>query len=83
MENGLVHRVGDVAMLAQQIAMLHEDRTLLGRLRAGCLRTAREFTWTAAGVRLLQVYREAISLYREREARPDFLPDSAARIATR
>jgi len=83
MENGLVHGVGDVATLARQIAMLHEDRMLLGRLRAGCLKTAHEFTWTAAGVRLLQVYREAISLYREREARSDFQPDSAARIVTR
>jgi glycosyltransferase involved in cell wall biosynthesis len=83
MENGLVHRVGDVATLSHQIAMLHEDRTLLGRLRAGCLKSSHEFTWTAAGVRLLQVYREAINLYREREARSDFLPDSAARIAAR
>ena len=60
MENALVHRVGDVGALQQQITMLHEDRWLLQRLRAESLRTASEITWGAAGARLLQVYREVI-----------------------
>jgi glycosyltransferase involved in cell wall biosynthesis len=64
MENGLVHRVGDVETLAQQFTMLHEDRELLGKLRLGALKTAPEVTWTAAGVKLLQVYRQVIEARR-------------------
>jgi glycosyltransferase involved in cell wall biosynthesis len=79
MENGLVHSVGDVEALAQHITMLHKDRALLGKLRTGCLRTAHEFTWTAAGVRLLQVYREAISLYERRGIRPSLPVGSSSR----
>jgi glycosyltransferase involved in cell wall biosynthesis len=60
METGLAHRVGDVATLTQQITMMHEDRALLERLRAACLRTVNEITWTAAGATLLDVYRETI-----------------------
>jgi glycosyltransferase involved in cell wall biosynthesis len=61
METGLVHRVGDVAALTKQITMMHEDRTLLERLRAACLGTIDQITWTAAGTRLLQVYRDTVS----------------------
>ncbi len=53
MENSLVHPVGDVDELARQIDMLHSDRSLLARLRAGCLATAPEVTWTVAGEQLL------------------------------
>jgi glycosyltransferase involved in cell wall biosynthesis len=60
MENALVHPIGDVQLLARQITMLHEDRALLERLRAGCLRTAPQVTWKAAGERLLQAYREIL-----------------------
>ena len=63
METGLVHRAGDVGTLTSQIRMLHEDRALLARLRASALKSANSFTWTAAGVRLLEVYREVISAY--------------------
>jgi glycosyltransferase involved in cell wall biosynthesis len=63
MENALVHRVGDVAMLTQQITMLYEDRGMLERLRAASLSSLHEITWTAAGVRLLDVYREVIADY--------------------
>jgi len=63
METGLVHRVGDVATLTQHIAMLHGDQKLLERLRAASLRMSNETTWTAAGVKLLQVYREAIAAH--------------------
>ena len=61
MENALVHRVGDVDTLRDQITRLNEDRTLLARLRANCLRTAPQVTWKAAGEVLLEAYREVIS----------------------
>ena len=60
MENALVHPVGDVKTLAQHLTMVHEDRALLGRLRASSLRTAHELTWSAAGVKLLQEYRNIL-----------------------
>lgn len=60
MENGLVHGIGDVAELTRQITELYEHPELLIRLRSGALRTAPSVTWTAAGIRLLEVYREAI-----------------------
>jgi len=44
----------------QHITMLHQDRALLERLRAAFLRTAREINWTAAGAKLLDVYRDKI-----------------------
>ena len=62
MENALVHSVGDVAALTQHFTMLHEDRALLQRLRAASLATdLAELTWDAAGVKLLEVYRETIA----------------------
>jgi glycosyltransferase involved in cell wall biosynthesis len=61
MENALIHSVGDVEALTQHITTLHEDRVLLERLRAESLRTAPEITWTAAGTKLLNVYRETIA----------------------
>lgn len=61
MENALVHAVGDVNSLTEHINMLHQDRSLLERLRAGGLSTASEITWNAAGEKLLQVYREVMS----------------------
>jgi glycosyltransferase involved in cell wall biosynthesis len=60
MQNALVHTPGDVAALTQHITMLNEDRALLERLREASLATAHEITWTAAGVKLLSAYREAI-----------------------
>jgi glycosyltransferase involved in cell wall biosynthesis len=65
MENALVHRVGDVKALAQHYTMLHRDRALLERLRAESLRTVQDMTWTAAGVKLLQVYRDILAAGRE------------------
>jgi len=61
METGLIHRIGDVPALAQQITMLHEDRALLERLRVAGLDAVPEITWTAAGVKLLQVYRDVLA----------------------
>jgi glycosyltransferase involved in cell wall biosynthesis len=60
-ENSLVHRVGDVAALADQFTALHEDRALLERLRAGCRASAPSVTWDAAGIRLLEVYDEVLA----------------------
>jgi glycosyltransferase involved in cell wall biosynthesis len=61
MGNALVHHVADVEALTRHLTMLHQDGKLLQRLRAGCLRAAPHHTWTAAGIKLLQVYRQAIS----------------------
>jgi len=60
MVTGLVHRVGDVQTLAQQITLLHGDRALLEKLRANCVGMAQDITWGAAGARLLEVYREVV-----------------------
>ncbi len=64
MKTGLMHGVGDVDALTQHITMLHEDRTLLEKLRAACLETAPSLTWTAAGRVLFDVYRETIAAHR-------------------
>ena len=64
MKTGLMHQVGDVAALTQHITMLHENRALLERLRAGGLEAAPGVTWTAAGRILLDVYRETIAAHR-------------------
>ncbi len=61
MANALVHRVGDVDTLTRHLTMLHRDRDLLLRLRAACLREAPHHTWTAAGIKLLRAYRQAIA----------------------
>jgi D-inositol-3-phosphate glycosyltransferase len=64
--NGLVHMTGDedglVAHLEQ--AMGHPEE--LSRLRAGAIATRTEWTWDAAGSRLLSLYRRLIA---ERAAR--------------
>jgi glycosyltransferase involved in cell wall biosynthesis len=60
MTNSLVHPVGDVDALTGHLTMLHEDDRLLERLRAGALQSSREYTWSAAGERLLDVYRGVI-----------------------
>jgi glycosyltransferase involved in cell wall biosynthesis len=60
-ENALLHPVGDVRTLAEQLARLQRDRDLLRRLRHASLATADQLTWTAAGKRLVEVYREAIT----------------------
>jgi len=62
-KTGLMHTVGDVETLTHHITMLHEDRSLLERLRLACLKAAPEVTWTAAGRVLLEAYRETIAAY--------------------
>jgi glycosyltransferase involved in cell wall biosynthesis len=61
MENALVHDVGDTDTLSRHISMLHADPQLLNRLRDGCLATAPNVTWSAAGARLLTVYKEVLA----------------------
>jgi glycosyltransferase involved in cell wall biosynthesis len=58
---GLRHAVGDVDELTEQITMLHEDRTRLAAMRSACLAVAPEHTWSNAGIRLLDAYREVVS----------------------
>jgi glycosyltransferase involved in cell wall biosynthesis len=60
MTNALVHRVGDVEALARHFTLLRENRALLERLRSASLSTVHEITWSAAGARLLDVYRDLI-----------------------
>jgi glycosyltransferase involved in cell wall biosynthesis len=62
-ENALVHRVGDVDALSDHITMLFENRGLLKRLRDNSLQTANQFTWKAAGTRLIEAYQDTISTY--------------------
>jgi glycosyltransferase involved in cell wall biosynthesis len=59
-ENSLVHQVADVAALERHITLLHQDRTALARLRSGCLETAPDVTWKAAGVALRDAYRDVL-----------------------
>jgi len=63
LETGLMHRAGDVEALTRHISMLHEDRGLLERLRTASLSLAPKMTWSGAGVKLLDVYHEAIESY--------------------
>lgn len=60
MHDALVHKVGDVPALLEHISILHHDRGLLARLRTQSLRSVDQVTWDAAGVRLLDVYRQTI-----------------------
>lgn len=61
MENALVHPVGNVKALTEHITMLYEDRSLLERLRNASLSGIQDITWNAAGMRLLDVYREVVT----------------------
>jgi glycosyltransferase involved in cell wall biosynthesis len=58
--NGLVHTPRDMATLQEHFTRLDQDRELLKRLRDASLAAAPEITWTAAGKRLLSVYREPV-----------------------
>jgi glycosyltransferase involved in cell wall biosynthesis len=62
-ETALVHKVGDVDSLAQHITLLHEDRKILQELRSGGLRLRPSMTWKAAGVKLLDAYRETLAMH--------------------
>lgn len=64
MENALVHRAGDIATIARHITALHEGRSLLEALRASSLSTVGDLTWANAGLKLFDVYTEALSAIR-------------------
>lgn len=66
--NALVHRVGDVAALTDQITALATDRDLLRELRAGCLASAPDHTWAVAGRRLLDAYADVAVTRADRAA---------------
>lgn len=74
MVDALVHQAGDVQALAQHITMLHEDRPLLERFRASSLRTVPGITWAAAGLKLLDVYRETLAAVRATNTAPLAVP---------
>jgi glycosyltransferase involved in cell wall biosynthesis len=63
MKNALVHNMGDVQALTEHISLLDENRCLLQELRLAGLSLRDSLTWDAAGIRLLDVYRETISLH--------------------
>ena len=60
LKDALIHPVGNVDKLTEHITLLNQDRALLNRLRTASLSTIHEITWRSAGVRLLEVYREAV-----------------------
>jgi glycosyltransferase involved in cell wall biosynthesis len=72
MKNALVHRVGDVEALTQHIALLDQDRVLLQDLQTSSLSSIPEITWTAAGTRLLEVYKATIESRRIRREAGQF-----------
>jgi glycosyltransferase involved in cell wall biosynthesis len=64
MENALVHSVGDVSTLRQQITDVYSNPELLARLRAGALQSRTRLTWGEAGFVLGGAYEQAISNHR-------------------
>jgi glycosyltransferase involved in cell wall biosynthesis len=62
MQNSLVHQVGDVEALTEHISLLDNDRNLLQELRLAGLSLRDSLTWDAAGIRLLDVYRETMAM---------------------
>lgn len=58
MENALVHDVGDVDRLEAHITAIDRDRGLLAALRKRGLESVPQLTWSAAGVRLSEIYGE-------------------------
>lgn len=58
---GLKHSVGDVETLAAHLELVDRDRALLDRMRNAGLTVAGEYTWSKAGIRLLEVYRQVVA----------------------
>jgi len=67
-KNALVHKTRDVATLAKHFSQLHEDRSLLAKLRAASLETANDLTWPAAGRDMLDAYRRIVARHRPQSA---------------
>jgi len=74
MKTGLMHKVGDVETLTQHITLLHQDRAFLEKLRTASLQASPGFTWAAAGVKLLDAYRETLAGYKKGSASPKPAP---------
>lgn len=68
--DALVHAVGDVQSLTDQLTLLDRDRARLRELRAGCLAAAPTLTWTTSGRQLLASYEQAASRSADESARP-------------
>ncbi len=60
MHHGLVHPTRDVLTLTKHIDLLNNDRDLLANLRSNSLEDVNQLTWTAAGVKLRDVYRSIL-----------------------
>jgi len=78
MENALVHPIGNVDNLTEHITMVYKDRTLLNQLRRTALESAPTITWTAAGVRLRDVYRDVIADSNGTKCNSDFVREALA-----
>jgi glycosyltransferase involved in cell wall biosynthesis len=70
MHNALVHPIRDTQTLTRHITMLYEDRSLLRKLRETCILERINYTWTAAGQKLLSTYLLAIERYSAMRNRP-------------
>ena len=62
-ENALIHQVGDISALQQQISDVYARPELLAGLRAGALQSREEWTWSKAGHALLGAYLLAVDGY--------------------
>lgn len=69
MKNAMVHEVGDTRSLTQHLTALHEDRTLLARLRQSGIEGIDDISWSAAGRSLLNGYREIVKNYKPNASR--------------
>jgi len=59
--NALVHPVGDVGRLTEQITLVDRDRELLRTLRQAALGVSADYTWARATDRLVGAYRQALA----------------------
>jgi glycosyltransferase involved in cell wall biosynthesis len=76
MQNSLVHSIGDVQTLTRHVTMLYQDRSLLRKLREACIDERLNYTWTAAGQKLVAAYQAAIDSYAAGQKTP--LPNQTA-----
>jgi glycosyltransferase involved in cell wall biosynthesis len=61
MQDGLVHKPGDVDTLRDHIDLLASDKNLRNRLQANSLTGVAGLTWTEAAKRLVKAYQECFS----------------------
>lgn len=61
MKEGLIHTLGDIDTLRDQIDMLASDKNLRDRLQANSLAGVASLTWAEAAKRLVKVYQECLS----------------------